>query len=416
MADPAPIVIVGGGLAAGTIATELRSGGYDGPIAVYADERHPPYERPPLSKDFMLDKGPLSAALVQPEDWYASHGVDLHTGTTVTAVDPAHHTVSAGGGDTSYSQLVLATGSLARRLPLADDSGAPVHYLRSWADAERLRAALTPGSRLAIIGGGWIGLEVASAARLHEVEVVLLEAAAQPLLGVLGDEVAAVFAALHRDHGVDLRTGVSVSAIRAADGGVAIEVGDEVVTADRLLVGVGAIPDTSLAVDAGLTVDNGVRTDARLRTSADGIYAAGDVANADHPVLGHPLRVEHWDTAIQHGKVVARNLLGEEAVHDALPYFFTDQYDLGMEYVGNPGPESFDRVVVRGRTGGDDGADDGQCAEFTAWWLRDDLVVAGMHVNDWDAIDDVRRIVGQRVDAEVLADDKTELADVAAAG
>jgi 3-phenylpropionate/trans-cinnamate dioxygenase ferredoxin reductase subunit len=286
-----------------------------------------------------------------------------------------------------------------------------VHYLRSWADAERLRAALTPGSRLAIIGGGWIGLEVASAARLHDVGVVLLEAAAQPLLGVLGDEVAAVFATLHRDHGVDLRTGVSVSAIRAADGGVALDVGDEVVTADRLLVGVGAVPDTALAEAAGLTVDNGVRTDARLRTSADGVYAAGDVANADHPVLGHPLRVEHWDTAIQHGKVVARNLLGEEAVHDALPYFFTDQYDLGMEYVGNPGPDGYDRVVVRGRTGGADGADDG--GQFTAWWLRGDLVVAGMHVNDWDAIDDVRRIVGQRVDAEVLADNAIPLSDVA---
>jgi 3-phenylpropionate/trans-cinnamate dioxygenase ferredoxin reductase component len=406
MSDPAPLVIVGGGLAAGTVATELREGGYDGPIAVYTDEPHPPYERPPLSKDFLLDKGPLSAALVHPEDWYAAHRVDLHTGTPVTAIDPARHRLTAAGHETSYSSLVLATGSRARRLALADDSGAPVHYLRSWDDAERLRAALTPGSRLAIIGGGWIGLEVASAARAHDVEVVIVESAAQPLLAVLGDEVASLFADLHRAHGVDLRTGATIGAIRSAGGGAEIEVDGETVTVDRILVGIGAVPDVALAEAAGLTVDNGVRTDARLRTSADGVWAAGDIANADHPTLGHPLRVEHWDTAIQHGKVVARNLLGEDTVHDALPYFFTDQYDLGLEYVGNPGPEGFDRVILRGSTGGSDGG------QFTAWWLRGDRVVAGMHVNDWDAIDDVRRIVGTTVDAGRLADDGTALADL----
>ena len=398
-----PVVIVGGGLAAGTVVTELREGGYDGPLAVYADEPHPPYERPPLSKDFLLDKGPLSAALVRPEDWYAAHDVDLHTSTPVTAIDPARHTVTAAGDDTTYSSLVLATGSRARRFAMADDSGAPVHYLRQWADSERLRESLRPGSRLAIVGGGWIGLEVASAARLHDVEVVLLEAAAQPLLAVLGEEVAALFADLHRAHGVDLHTNAKISAIRASGGGVELDVDGDTIAADQLLVGVGAAPDVSLAEAAGLTVDNGVRTDARLRTSADGVYAAGDVANADHPVLGRPLRVEHWDTAIQHGKVVAQNLLGHETEHDALPYFFTDQYDLGMEYVGNPGPDGFDRVVVRGSTGGDDGG------QFTAWWLRGGTVVAGMHVNDWDAIEHVRRVVGRDVDPARLADESVGL-------
>ena len=369
--DPAPIVVVGGGLAAGTVVTELREGGYDGPLAVYADEAHPPYERPPLSKDYLLDKGELSAALVHPEDWYVTHRVDLHTSTPVTAIDPAAHTYTAAGRTSPYRALVLATGSRARRLAMADDSGADVHYLRQWGDAERLRAALTPGSRLVMIGGGWIGLEVASAARAHDVEVVLLEAAAQPLLPVLGDQVAALFADLHRAHGVDLRTGSQVSAIRSTGSGVEVDVESggtaDTVTGDHLVVGIGAIPDVALAEAAGLTVENGVRTDARLRTSAEDVYAAGDIAHADHPVLGHPLRVEHWDTAIQHGKVVAQNLLGHETRHEALPYFFTDQYDLGMEYVGNPGPEGFDRVVVRGRTGGDDGG------QFTAWWLRDSM-------------------------------------------
>ena len=413
-AASAPIVVVGGGLAAGTVVTELREGGYDGPLAVYADEAHPPYERPPLSKDFMLDKGPLSDALVHPEDWYAEHRVDLHTSTAVTAIDTARHTITAAGHETPYSSLVLATGSRARHLPLADDSGAEVYYLRQWDDAERLRAALTEGSRLGIVGGGWIGLEIASAARQHGVEVVILEMAPQPLHAVLGDEVAALFADLHRAHGVDLRTGVTLGGIRGTPNGAEVDVqidGDsDTVTVDRLLVGIGAVPDVHLAESAGITVENGVRTDARLRTSADGVYAAGDVANADHPVLGHPLRVEHWDTAIQHGKVVAANLLGKETEHDALPYFFTDQYDLGLEYVGNPGPEGFDRVVVRGTTGVSDESSDG--GRFTAWWLRGPKVVAGMHVNDWDAIDQVRRVVGTEVDADRLADESVDLDDL----
>ncbi len=405
----APIVVVGGGLAAGTVVTELREGGYDGPLAVYTDEAHPPYERPPLSKDFLLDKGPLTAALVHPQEWYAEHRVDLHTSTPVTAIDPAHHQLTAAGATSSYSTLVLATGSRARHLPLADDTGAEVHYLRQWDDAERLRAALTEGSRLAIIGGGWIGLEVASAARKHGVEVVILEMAPQPLHAVLGDEVASLFADLHRAHGVDLRTSVKIGAIRSTGTGVEIDVDDDTVTVDRLVVGIGAVPDVTLAEAAGLTVDRqsgGVRTDARLRTSAEGVYAAGDIANADHPVLGHPLRVEHWDTAIQHGKVVAQNLLGNQTEHDALPYFFTDQYDLGMEYVGNPGPEGFDRVVVRGTPGGDDGG------TYTAWWLRGGTVVAGMQVNDWDATDHIRRVVGTDVDRDRLSDESVALEDL----
>jgi 3-phenylpropionate/trans-cinnamate dioxygenase ferredoxin reductase subunit len=218
---------------------------------------------------------------------------------------------------------------------------------------------------------------------------------------------------LHRAHGVDLRTGVELGAIRSTPDGVEIQVDGDTVSVDRLVVGIGAVPDVSLAEAAGLTVDRqsgGVRTDSRLRTSAADVYAAGDVANADHPVLGRPLRVEHWDTAIQHGKVVAANLLGQDTQHDALPYFFTDQYDLGMEYVGNPGPEGFDRVVVRGTPDARDESSDG--GTWTAWWLRDGTIVAGMHVNDWDAIDDVRRLVGTRVDPDRLADERVPLGDL----
>ena len=251
-------------------------------------------------------------ALVHPEDWYAAaprRPAHLHR-RSPPSTPPATRSPRPATRR-PYSSLVLATGSRARHLPLADDSGAEVHYLRQWDDAERLRAALTEGSRLGIIGGGWIGLEIASAARKHGVEVVILEMAPQPLHAVLGDEVAALFADLHRAHGVDLRTGVTLGGIRGTANGAEVDVDGDTVTVDRLLVGIGAVPDVHLAESAGITVENGVRTDARLRTSADGVYAAGDIANADHPVLGHPLRVEHWDTAIQHGKVVARQPAGQ---------------------------------------------------------------------------------------------------------
>jgi 3-phenylpropionate/trans-cinnamate dioxygenase ferredoxin reductase component len=398
------VVVVGGGLAAGTFVTELREGGHDGPITVLAEEPRPPYERPPLSKGLLLGDATEDDVFVQTASWYDEHDVDLRTGCTATALDLEAREVAVADGTVGYDQLLLATGARPRRLAMADDSGVPVAYLRTLEDSRRLKAAFGPGRRIGIVGGGWIGLEVAAAARNADADVTVLEVQEQPLIGVLGPDVAAIFARLHREHGVDLRTRAELRGIVADGDRARLEMADgDAVTCDLVVVGVGVQPVTDLASAAGLTVDNGIRTDARLRTSDPRVLAAGDVANADHPVLGRPLRVEHWDTAIQHGKVAARNVLGEDVAHDALPYFFTDQYDLGMEYVGSPGPEGFDRVVLRGDTEG---------RVFTAWWLRGDRVVAGMHVNDWDAIEDVRRVVGERVDPDRLADDTVALADV----
>ncbi len=382
----APIVVVGGGLAAGTLVTQLREHGHDGEVVVLAEERHAPYERPPLSKDLLLGKGSPDDAAVHEGAWYAEHGIDLRTGTAATAVDRAGRRVQAGGEWLDYDELVLATGARPRHLPMADESGVPVLYLRTLDDSLALREQLTEGARVGIIGGGWIGLEVASAARHHGAEVTVLESLDLPLVRVLGPEVAQVFADLHREHGVDLRTGVQVTAITPRGDGATVALGDgSAVDVDLLVVGVGVEPDVALAEAAGLVVDNGIRTDARLRTSDDHVHAIGDVANADHPVLGHPLRVEHWDTAKKHGQALAATLSGTPTDADALPYFFTDQYDLGMEYVGNPGPEGYDRVVLTGDVPG---------RVFRAWWLRGDRVVAGMHANDWDAIDEIRRVVG----------------------
>ena len=394
----APIVLVGGGLATGTAVRELRSQGYTGDLVVIAGESHPPYERPPLSKGYLLGNEPAEKALVNAESWYAEHDVDLRTGVTVEAVDPDGRTLRAGGEELAWTGLLLATGAAPRRFALADDSGAPVHYLRTLDDSTALKARLEPEARIGIIGGGWIGLEVASAAQQAGSEVVVLEALDQPLRNVLGAEVGALFAQLHREKGVDVRTGARIETITAGSDGATIGLaGGDTLAVDRLVVGVGVAPLTDLATAAGIAVDNGVLVDAGLHTSAPGVFAAGDVANVDHPVLGHRLRVEHWDTAIKHGTVAATNLLGGNALADHLPYFFTDQYALGVEYVGNPGPEGFDRVVITGDT-------DGPVEQrtFRVWWMRGRRVVAGMHVNDWDAIDRVRELVGTEVDEAEL--------------
>jgi 3-phenylpropionate/trans-cinnamate dioxygenase ferredoxin reductase subunit len=394
----APIVLVGGGLATGTAVRELRTQGYAGDLVVIAGEAHPPYERPPLSKGYLLGNEPAEKALVNVESWYAEHDVDLRTGVTVESIDPDARTLRAGGDELEWSGLLLATGASPRHLALADDSGAPVHYLRTLDDSTELKARLEPGVRVGIIGGGWIGLEVASAARQAGSEVVVLEALDQPLRNVLGPEVGALFAQLHREKGVDVRTGVQIESIDSGSDGATIGLaGGDTLTVDRLVVGVGVAPNPHHARAPGIAGGNGILVDAGLHTSASGVYAAGDVANVDHPVLGHRLRVEHWDTAIKHGTVVATNLLGGQAVADHLPYFFTDQYALGIEYVGNPGPDGFDRVVITGDT-------DGPVEQrtFRAWWLRGNRVVAGMHVNDWDAIGRVRELVGTEVDEAEL--------------
>jgi 3-phenylpropionate/trans-cinnamate dioxygenase ferredoxin reductase subunit len=394
----APIVLVGGGLATGTAVRELRAQGYAGDLVVIAGENHAPYERPPLSKGYLLGNEPAEKALVNAESWYAEHDVDLRTGVTVETVDPDARTLRAGGDDLAWSGLLLATGATPRRLALADDSGAPVHYLRTLDDSTELKARLEPGTRIGIIGGGWIGLEVASAAQQAGSDVVVLEALDQPLRNVLGPDVGALFAQLHREKGVDVRTGAQIEQITTSSDGATIGLaGGDTLTVDRLVVGVGVGPQTDLATAAGIAVDNGVLVDAGLHTSASGVFAAGDVANVDHPVLGHRLRVEHWDTAIKHGTVAATNLLGGNAVADHLPYFFTDQYALGLEYVGHPGPDGFERVVITGDT-------DGPVEQrtFRVWWMRGARVVAGMHVNDWDAIDRVRELVGTEADEAEL--------------
>jgi 3-phenylpropionate/trans-cinnamate dioxygenase ferredoxin reductase subunit len=392
-------VIVGAGLAAAKAAEALRARGFDGQLTLIGEETHLPYERPPLSKDYLAGKTGLDSVFVHDADWYAGHGVDLRLGVAATAIDRAGRQVAlADGSAVGYDKLLLATGASPRRLAHADG----VHYLRTISDCERIRDILATASHLAVIGGGWIGLEVTAAARQAGLRVTVLETLELPLLRVLGGEMARVFADLHTAHGVDLRLGVS---IREIDGrGVRLADGTEI-EADAVVAGIGAIPNTQLAERAGLEVRDGVVTNASLTTSDPDIFAAGDVARAFHPLLGRHLRVEHWANALNSPATAAAAMLGEQATYQELPYFYTDQYDLGMEYVGHVGPDGYDRLVVRG---------DVTAREFIAFWLSGGRVQAGMNVNVWGVTDPIKALIrsGRLVDADALADPDTPLDQV----
>jgi NADPH-dependent 2,4-dienoyl-CoA reductase/sulfur reductase-like enzyme len=403
MSNPS-FVVVGGGLAAGKAVEELREAGFDGDIVLFSSEPHRPYERPPLSKGYLMGNDPLDSAFLQPPEWYDDQRVDLRLGTTVTGIDRDAHEVVTDTGRQHYDKLLLATGSSPRHLAMADHSGAPVAYLRTIEDSQRLKQAFADHRRLVVIGGGWIGLEVAAAAREAGCEVTVLETLDLPLLRVLGPEVAQVFADLHREHGVDLRTGIQITTIDGDDRHVVVRLADgSTAEGDLLLVGIGVGANDGLARAAGLETDNGVRVDATLASSDPDVFAAGDLANADHPTLGRRLRVEHWDNAIEQGKVAARNMLGQGVPYDRMPYFYTDQYDLGCEYIGNVGPDGYDEVVLRG---------DVDKRVFTAFWLQGGQVLAGMQVNDWDATDAVRALVGRTVDPARLRDENVPLTEV----
>jgi 3-phenylpropionate/trans-cinnamate dioxygenase ferredoxin reductase component len=410
------VVIVGAGLAGAAAAGTLRDEGYQGRVVVVGAEPHLPYERPPLSKEYLAGKKTLEDAFVHPVEFYDTRQIELRLGTPATGLDLDAHTVTVGHEPLRYDRLLLATGSSARRLPPADRSGATVAYLRNIEDAERIKAGLRPERRVTVIGGGWIGLEVAAAARTAGCDVVVVEPLAEPLLRVLGPEVARIFAALHRRHGVELKTSTNVVDIRSrptsgsvTDGVPAVvhlDDGTATVT-DLLVVGIGAVPNTDLAEVAGLKVEDGVVADEHLRSSHPDVFVAGDIAAAMHPRLGHRIRVEHWDNAKEQGATAARNLLGAEAAYDRLPYFFTDQYDLGMEYVGHVGPEGYDEVVLRGDPAG----------VFTAFWVADGRVAAAMHVNDWDATPALRTVVGaDHVDLAALRDPEVPLDRVVVTG
>ena len=400
-------VIVGASLAGAKAAGELRERGFDGRIVLVGAEAERPYERPPLTKEYLQGKSERDKAYVHEEGFYASQEIDLRLEAVAEAIDPAASTVTLAGGEAlGYDGLLLTTGAEPRRLsvPGADLDG--VHYLRTLSDCDALRERLGAGGHVAVVGAGWIGSEFAASARQAGLDVTVIDPLALPNERIFGPEIGAFYRDVHLAHGVEmvLEDGVealegngSVRAVRTANG--------RRVECDFVVVGVGVVPRVKLAEAAGLTVENGVQVDAALKTSAPNVYAAGDVANAWHPFYERHIRVEHWANALNQGPAAARSMLGDTVSYDRIPYFYSDQYDVGMEYSGYA--TEWDEVVFRGdREGG----------EFVAFWLADGRVVGGMNVNVWDVNEHVQALIRSRqpVDADALRDTDTPLESLAA--
>jgi 3-phenylpropionate/trans-cinnamate dioxygenase ferredoxin reductase subunit len=400
-----PFVIVGASLAGAKAAETLREEGFAGRLVLIGAEAERPYERPPLSKEYVRGEAGSEKLYVHAEGFYEEHAIELRLGRRAQELDPSARELTLDDGERlRYDRLLLSTGARPRRLAVPGSDLDGVMYLRSVADSDRLRARLDRGGTVVVVGAGWIGAEVAASARQRGLDVTVIEPTSVPLERVLGSEVGAVYRDIHADHGTRLllQTGVeafegsaSVQRVRTSDG--------RTLDCDFVVVGVGVQPRTELAERAGLAVDDGIRVDARLQTSDPAIFAAGDVANAAHPLYDAPVRVEHWANALHQGPLAARNMLGRGDTFDRLPYFFSDQYDVGMEYTGLA--RSWDRVVLRG---------DPAAREFIAFWLDGDRVVAGMNVNVWDVTDAIKHLIRERVavDDRRLADPDVPLEDV----
>ena len=406
-AEPA-FVIVGASLAGAKAAETLREEGFGGAVVLIGAEEEHPYERPPLSKGYLLGKDDRESIFPLADGWYAEHDVDLRRGVTVTSIDRAAHRVTLEDGQlVPYDRLLITTGASPRRLniPGADLDG--VRYLRTVGDSERLAAAQRGGGQVVIAGAGWIGLETAAAAREYGCEVTVVEPESGALQRALGPELGEVFTNLHRSHGVTFRFGEGLSEVTGSGGAVtgAVTSSDAELPADTVILAVGVRPNAGLAAGARLDVDNGIVVDEALRTSDPDIFAAGDVANALNTLLGRRIRVEHWGNALAGGPLAARSMLGQDVTYDWVPYFFSDQYDLGMETAGLPDPGTYDEVVYRG---------DKDSLEFISFWLADRVVVAGMNVNVWDVNDDIQALIrsGQTVDPDRLADPGVPLTEL----
>jgi NAD(P)H-nitrite reductase len=405
MASEQSFVIVGASLAGAKAAETLRSEGFEGRLVLIGEETERPYERPMLSKEYLRGDKPAAKLYVHDEGFYADNDIELLTGTRVASLDPGAHQVTLQDGSRMpYSRLLLSTGATPRRLSLPGADLPGVRYLRTMADSDALRAAIAAASRVVVIGSGWIGSEVAASARQLGAEVAIVGPDAVPLERVLGPEVGGVYRDLHAENGVELHLSTKIMAIVGGDAAQGVRTMDgAVVEGDLVVVGVGATPRDELARDAGLTLENGIVVDELLRTSAPDVFAAGDVAATWNPMYNKRIRMEHWANALNQGQTAARNMLGQGTAYAKLPYFYSDQFDLGMEYNGYA--SEWDRVVLRGDAAG---------REFLAFWLKDGRVLAGMNANIWDQGDGIKALL--RVDAGIdvsrLADSSIPLADL----
>ena len=408
MTNDRTFVIVGASLAGAKAAETLRAEGFDERVILIGAEDERPYERPPLSKDYLRGEIDRETVYVHPEGFYAEHDIELRLGRTAVSLNTTARELALDDGERlRYDRLLLTIGAEPRRLSIPGAELDDVLYLRSVADCDALRERLDRGGRVVVIGAGWIGAEVAASARQRGLEVTVIDPLTVPLERVLGTEVGAVYRDVHRDHGVQMLMGTGVEAFEGANAVERARTTDGCeLDCDFVVVGAGVQPRTALAAQAGLAVDNGILVDEHLQTATPGVFAAGDAANAHHPFYGERIRVEHWANALHQGPIAARAMLGEPDVYERLPYFFSDQYDVGMEYAGFA--RTWDRVVFRG---------DPATREFIAFWLVEDRVVAGMNANVWDVTDTIQRLIRERVavDDRRLADPDVSLEDLVSA-
>jgi 3-phenylpropionate/trans-cinnamate dioxygenase ferredoxin reductase subunit len=399
------IVVVGAGQGAGQLVASLRQEKYEGEIMMIGDEPYLPYQRPPLSKTYLSGELELPRVLVRPEKFYTDKNIETRLGTRVSAIDRDAKTVTLDDGSVvEWSQLVLATGSHARRLNLPGIELPGVHYLRTIEDVDAIRADMGEGRRLVIIGGGYIGLEVAAVARKMGMDVTVLEMEDRILARVTTEEMSAYYTRVHTEHGVDIRTRAAAAEILGEDRvtGVRCTDGTEL-EADAVIVGVGILPTTALAEAAGIECDNGIVVDDHCRTSAPDIHAIGDCSNHPSELLGRRLRLESVPNAMDQARVVAKNLTGGDASYNAVPWFWSDQYDLKLQMVGFSGEA--DEQVVRG---------DPDTASFARFYLKDGVVIAVDAVNRPKEFMASKQLVANhaRVDAERLADESVDVKEL----
>jgi 3-phenylpropionate/trans-cinnamate dioxygenase ferredoxin reductase subunit len=399
------IAIVGASLTGAKAAQELRDQGFDGRVVLIGDEHELPYERPPLTKDYLRDEQPRDKTRVHEEGFYDQHDIELLTGVTVTAIKPSEQRILVDGDkEFRYDRLLIATGAEPRKVDLAGADLDGVHYLRTLADCDALRHRLAAGGKVVVVGAGWIGAEFAASARQRGLEVTVIEPATVPLERVLGNELGAFYRDVHETHGVEMRMQTGVEAFEGAQSVAAVRTRDgQSIACDFVVVGVGVIPRARLADAAGAKLENGIVVNQQLRTTLPNVFAAGDVANAWHPFFKRNIRVEHWANALNQGPAAAQAMLGQDVCYDRIPYFFSDQYEIGMEYSGYA--TEWDEVIYRGAIS------DG---EFIAFWLKDQRVIAGMNVNVWDVNEDVQRLIRSRqeINPAALRDQSTPFGEL----
>ena len=389
--------LIGAGQTAAVAARNLRSHGFDGRIVLIGDEPYQPYQRPPLSKEFLAGTETADGLWILPEKWRTTNDVELITDTTVTRVDTATRTVEFGGHRPLVADAVLfATGGRPRRMDVAGPRPDLVHYLRTLDDATRLAPQLRAGRRLAIIGAGFIGLELAATASAAGVDVTVLESAPVPLAGPLGAEMGALITRWHRNNGVDVRTGTAVSDVRTTADGVLID-GAEF---DALVIGIGITPNVDAAAASGLAIQDGIVVDAAGRTAAPNVYAAGDVARRYSARAGRHIRPEHFDNASRQGVAVAGAMLGRDSVNDDPHWFWSDQFGRNLQSIGNLAGTP----VIRG---------DRDSMEFTAFYFDGPLLCGAFSVERGEDISVTRELLGRELDPAVLADTDADLWDLA---